>query len=205
MTLVLASTPSPPSMLIWSRAKKRPCLVWYMIAEGVLGMFGMFFTIASNEMVIKWSMTAAIANGILTDPVTVKADRTVVQGVSACNIQQGLEDKMTSPPLHSGPGIHLRTDTLADTLVLSTSRSNDAGSEAASLKGTSCTRYCQHALVARLLNSSEFLLVCDRFGTSHGFVLGATRTTASTSGRPTSQTKSICSERRMRVQRGGFF
>ena len=66
-----------------------------MIAQGVSGMFGVLFTIAFNEVVITWSMTAANADGILTDPVTVEASWRDVQGVSACNIQTGFEDKMT--------------------------------------------------------------------------------------------------------------
>ena len=66
-----------------------------MIAQGVVGTFGMIFTIAFNRMVIKYSMTSADADGILADLVTVEADWSAVRGVSTCNIQEGLEDTMT--------------------------------------------------------------------------------------------------------------
>ena len=70
--------------------------------------------------------------------------------------------------LHSGAGDHLGADTLADTVVFSTNHSNGAGSEAASWKGVSCMRHRQHALFARLQNSSALQLGGDRFGTTHG-------------------------------------
>ena len=74
--------------------------------------------------------------------------------------------------LQLGLGDHLGADTLADTVVSSTSKSSDAGSEAARWKGTSCVRHRQHALVAGPQNSSVLQVVGDRFGTSHGFGLG---------------------------------
>ena len=93
-------------------------------------MFGMTFEIAFNKMIIKRSMTAANADGILTDPVTSETDWSAVQGVFGW----------------SGAGDHLGADMLADAVVFSTSNSSDADSEAASWKDTSCLRHCQHAL-----------------------------------------------------------
>ena len=54
----------------------------------------------------------------------------------------------------SGAGDHVGTDTQADRAFFSTGKSDDAGREAASWKGTSCVRRRQHALFARLQNSS---------------------------------------------------
>ena len=140
---------------------------------------------------IKWSMTSANADGILTDPVTVEANWNAVQGVSACNIQKGLEDKMTFFYIWALT-ITFKPTSWLTRWFLSTSKSNDAGSEAASSKDTSSVRHRQHAPFARRQNSSVLQLVGDRFGTSHGSDFGATRAPASTSGRrPTSQKKSI--------------
>ena len=50
--------------------------------------------------------------------------------------------------------------------LLSTSKSNDAGSEAARWKGTSCLRHRHNALSARLQNSSVLQLVGDRHGSN---------------------------------------
>ena len=63
--------------------------------DPVFRVFGMFFEIASNKMVIEWSRKAANADGILTDPLTVGANKNVVQGVSACNILNCLMDNLT--------------------------------------------------------------------------------------------------------------
>ena len=78
-----------------------------MIAEGVFGMFGELFAITFNQMVTKWSMTAANADVILTDPVTVEADRSAVQELSARKIQEAQDDVFP----HLGAGDHLGADT----------------------------------------------------------------------------------------------
>ena len=66
-----------------------------MTAQGVFWLFGELFVITFNQMVIKWPMTAANADVILTDPVTIEADCSTVQEVSARKIQKGFGDKMT--------------------------------------------------------------------------------------------------------------
>ena len=92
----------------------RPCLDWHMKAQGVFGMFGMILTIGFSKMVIKWSMTAANANGIFTELVAVEANWNAAQGVSACNIQKGREDTTTFVYLRALAD-HLGSDTLPDT------------------------------------------------------------------------------------------
>ena len=93
----------------------RPCLDWHMKAQGVFGMFGMILTIGFSKMVIKWSMTAANANGIFTELVAVGANWNAAQGVSACNIQKGREDTMTFVYLRALAD-HLGSDALPDTV-----------------------------------------------------------------------------------------
>ena len=120
----------------------------------------------------------------------------------------GLEHPHTLGGRHAGrqveddifphSGYHLRADTLADTAVFSTSKSNDASSEAASWKGTSCVRLRQHTPFAKLL----FVQYCSWLAT--GSALRMACTPASASGRPTIQKKSFYSERRLRLQRSGF-
>ena len=61
-----------------------PCLDLHIIAQGVFGMFALIFQIAFNGMIMKRSMTAANAEGILTDPVTSETDRSAIQGVFFC-------------------------------------------------------------------------------------------------------------------------
>ena len=78
----------------WTKAG--PCLDWHMIVQGAFGMFGVLSTSAFNKMVIKWSMTSANADGILTDLVTVNATWNAIQGVSTCNIQKGLRRRPRS-------------------------------------------------------------------------------------------------------------
>ena len=76
--------------LHWRTFPKRPAksqVGLALIAQSVFGMFGLLFTVAFNEMVIKWSVTAANADGILTDPVTVE--------VHWHAVQEGLRDQMT--------------------------------------------------------------------------------------------------------------
>ena len=66
-----------------------------MTAQGVFWLFGELFAITFNQMVIKWPMTAANADVILADLVTIEADCSAVQEVSARKIQKGFGDKMT--------------------------------------------------------------------------------------------------------------
>ena len=110
----------------------------------------MLFEIASNKMVIEWSRKAANADGILTDPLTVGANKNVVQGVSAYNILNCLKDNMTCFYIRA-LAIILEPTRWLTTVAISTSKSNDADREAASWKGTSCMRHRQHALFARFL------------------------------------------------------
>ena len=117
------------------------------------GKFGMLFTIVFNKMVIKWLVMAADAGGILADLVTVNANWECCSGSFGLQHSERLggQDYLFSP---SGAGDHVGTDTQADRAFFSTGKSDDAGREAASWKGTSCVRRRQHALFARLQNSS---------------------------------------------------
>ena len=72
--------------------------------------------------------------------------------------------------------IILELDTLADTAVVSTSKSNDASSAAASWKGASCVRHRQHALLARLWNSSVPQLVATGSALRMALILCSTYT-----------------------------
>ena len=110
----------------------------------------------------------ANADDTLTDLVTVEASWNAVQGVSACNIQKGLKDKMSFCYVRALAIMLEPTRWPARCLFFSTSESNDASSEGSKLEGTSCMRHRQRALFARLQNSSVSPLVGDRVGTSHG-------------------------------------
>ena len=155
-----------------------------MIAQGLFGMFGTLFTIAFNKINIKWSMTAANADSILTHSCDSRGPLQCCSGSFGWQHPQGPWRTRDDVFLHSAAGDHLGAGTLADTVVC---RPASPSTRTAKQQAGSVPPVCDtvNALFARLQTSSVLQLVGDRFGTSH--------TTASTSGRPTSQNKSISS------------
>ena len=79
-------------------------------------------------------MTEANADGILTDPVPVEANWNAVQGVSPCNAQESLTDKMAFVYIRAR-AIILRPTRWLTRSVFSTSKSNDAGQRRGKLEG----------------------------------------------------------------------
>ena len=118
--------------------------------DRVFGVFGMLFEIASDKIVIKWSRKAVNADGILTDPLTIGANKNVVQGVSACNILNCLKDNLTCFYIRALAIIleptSWRTRRLCRRAFLMMRNAMQQPGRV-----TSCMRHRQHALFARFL------------------------------------------------------